>query len=63
MFVFEMFEPSLIMRLRSVCLVLSVHSLTGSSLFRPLSLFCNESRWEESVSLPQLLAPLVSLWF
>lgn len=34
MFVFEMFEPSLIMRLRSVCFrVLSVHILRGRFFF------------------------------
>lgn len=51
MFVFEMFEPLLIMYLRRAsarpCLCLSVRALAGSYFF-----FRNESRWGESVSIP-----------
>lgn len=59
MFVFEMFGPSLIMRLRCVCLCLFVHVLMRRYFF----FSCNESRWEESVSIPPDALPLLSLWF
>lgn len=50
MFVFEMFEPSLIMLLRSVCMRLSVPALAGIQM----------GRIGSYTSSPH---PLFSLWF
>lgn len=79
MFVFEMFEPSLIMRLRSVCFSVFFPCTYWREGFFFLFFvpFYNESRWEESVSIPLLLSPsspsgfdrgvrlcfLLALWF
>lgn len=58
MFVFEMFEPSVIMRLRNVCFPVFFPCTYWRDVFFffffPL---CNESRWEESVPIPLLLTP------
>lgn len=59
-----MFEPSLIMRLRRVCFSVFFpctywrEGFFFSLFFVP---FCNESRWEESVSIPLLLSPHLPL--
>lgn len=70
MFVFEMFEPFLIVIIwlhsASVCVFVCVsffvHILVcisaGSYFFS-----CNESRWGESVSIPPAPPLLLSLWF
>lgn len=61
MFVFEMFEPFLIVIiwLRSVCMCVCVCVFQREVIF----FFCNESRWRESVSIHPAPPLLLSLWF